>query len=47
MDENRLKVLLYNAIVLLEENDCYEGRDNLLDNLCMSDEEYNEIMGEN
>lgn len=42
--ENRLKVLLYNAIVLLEENNCYEGTDNLLDNLGMTEEEYKEIM---
>ena len=39
----RLTTLLYNAIVLLEE---HYGHEYLLEELGMTEDEYNEIMGE-
>ena len=44
MKIERLKVLLYNAIVCLECD--FDDTKQLLDELDMSEEEYNEIMGE-
>jgi hypothetical protein len=48
-NEQRLKVLLYNAIVLIEETYCTEEdvHKYILDNLGMTEKEYNKIMGVN
>lgn len=46
LQPSREQILLRNAVELLEENDCYDSHDNLLDNLGMTDEEYNKLMEE-
>ena len=38
-------ILLYNAIITLEEKQVFETHEELLDYLDMSEEEYKEIMG--
>ena len=42
MTEERLKVLLYNSIVMLEED--LRFKNNIKEELGMTEEEYNEIM---
>lgn len=44
MKVDRLQVLLYNAIVYLEDD--FDNIEQLLDELGMTKEEYDEIMGE-
>ena len=45
--EKRLRymILLYNAIITLEEKQVFETHEELLDYLDMSEEEYKEVMG--
>lgn len=43
-DNNRLKVLLFNAIVYLEQD--FDDKEQLLEELGMTKKEYKEIMGE-
>lgn len=40
----RYRILLYNAIITLEEKQVFETHEELLDYLDMSEEEYKEIM---
>lgn len=48
MNEERLKILLYNAIVFLEEvYSCNTMESDLADELGITQEEYDEIMGGN
>lgn len=42
----RYRILLYNAIITLEEKQVFETHEELLDYLDMSEEEYKEIMGD-
>ena len=44
MEKERLKTLLYNALVLLEENGTIMGTD-LEEEVGITQEEYDEIMG--
>lgn len=44
MENERLKTLLYNALVLLEENGAIMGTD-LEEEVGITQEEYDEIMG--
>lgn len=44
MDAQRLKVIAYNAIVMLEEINCDEFHENLLEELGITETEYKEIM---
>ena len=43
-ENNRLKVLLFNAIVYLEQD--FDDKEQLLEELGMTKKEYKEIMGE-
>ena len=43
-DNNRLKVLLFNTIVYLEQD--FDDKEQLLEELGMTKKEYKEIMGE-
>lgn len=42
--QERYMILLYNAIIALEEKQVFETHEELLDYLDMSEEEYKEIM---
>ena len=42
--QERYRILLYNAIITLEEKQVFETHEELLDYLDMSEEEYKEIM---
>lgn len=42
MNKDRLKTLLYNAIVLIEQD--YDSIDSLIEELGMTSEEYDEVM---
>lgn len=42
----RLKVLLYNCLVVFEEEQTFDTRDRMLRYLDMTEKEYDEIMGE-
>ena len=42
--QERYMILLYNAIITLEEKQVFETHEELLDYLDMSEEEYKEIM---
>lgn len=44
MDVKRLKVIAYNAIVMLEEVNCDDFHEELLEELGITEEEYKEIM---
>lgn len=42
---SRKTILLYNAIITLEEKQVFETHEELLDYLDMSEKEYKEVMG--
>jgi len=44
MDAQRLKVIAYNAIAILEEVNCGEFHEDLLEELGITETEYKEIM---